>query len=323
MARRLKLEINHKLEQMRDKLPKSIAVLNLPVAFHCAHMCKGCVSRRAGREMIKKERKEALPKEDIRKIIDYFKDKYDTKFITVNGRGDPFHPEVKDETYERIMYAFTKGMQSYVFTAGDNLNEPIPTMLAEFNANVMISLFGNGFIDADFFKSTVKYEGQRAKIAYNIRTLMSIYQLCDRKPEEGLTRIGMNYVVRETDLKDRNRLAELKEATNEKRIFFICNTDFFPNEDPEIQKKLQVLAIENSDFNLVHSTAINDICQMGAGSSATIAPNGDLYRCPYMMEGSDGNFITMSEKERARILAGYMIDKRYACAVRKTIPAQR
>lgn len=320
MGRKLKFEINHKLKQMRGKLDKSIAILNVPVAFHCEHKCKGCVSRK--RTVIRKEQKEALPREEIIKIIGYFKEKYDTKFITVNGRGDPFHPEVRDETKDRILYAYENKMQSYIFTSGDSLDGQISTMLAEKEANVMISLFGNGFIDADFFKGK-KYEKVQAERAENLRTLIRGFQHPIKNPEEGLTRIGMNYVVRESDLKDRNRLVELKEAANEYGVFFICNVNFFPHENQEIQKKLRALAIENSDFNLAHSTAVDGVCQMGAGSSATIAPNGELYRCPYMIEGSDGNFVTMDEKERARILAGYMIDKRYACSFRKTIPAYK
>lgn len=320
MARRLKLEINHRLEQMRGRLDKSIAILNVPVAFHCLHKCKGCISRKAGREMIKKEKKGALPRKEVRKIIDYFKDRYDTKFITVNGRGDPFHPEVRGDTADRIRYARKNGMQPYIFTAGDNLTGETSKMLSENEANVMISLFGNGFIDTDFFENKKGYKEKQEEIAYNLRTLITMYRVCGKYPDKGLTRIGMNYVVREKDLKDRNKLAELKEAANEYGIFFVCNVDFFL-EDAEVRKKLQELAIENSDFNLVHSTAVDRVCQMGAGSSATIAPNGDLYRCPYMMEGSDGNFTEMPEEERRRILTGYMIDERYACVLRKTVPA--
>jgi len=316
MARRLKLEINHKLEKMRDRLDKSIAILNVPVAFRCVHKCKGCISRKAGREMLKREKKGALSGDEISKVMDYFKDKYDTKFITVNGRGDPFHEEIVFDTLERISHAYEHGIQPYIFTAGDSLNGMIPSALSEANANVMISLFGNGFIDADFFKGKT-YERAQAERAENIRKLIRAMQHPLKQPEEGLTRIGMNYVVREKDLADRNRLVELREAANEYGIFFVCNTDFFI-EDPEIQKKLQELAIENSDFSLVHSTAVDGVCQMGAGSSATIAPNGDLYRCPYMMEGSDGNFADMPEEERAKILSRYMNQRKYACVLRKT-----
>ncbi len=321
MAKKVKLEITHKLELMRDKLPRSIAIVNIPVAFHCTHMCKGCISRSSGRELIKKERKEKLPREEIRKVIDHFKNKYDTKFITVNGRGDPFHPEIVEDTNNRIIHAHRDGMLSYIFTAGDHVEGSIHNLLSEFNTNVMISLFGNGFIDADFF-SRKEYSGRRAEIAKNLRTLIRTFQRSSRQPREGLTRIGMNYVVRETDLKDRNRLAELREAANENGIFFICNTDFFPHEEPEIRERIRKLATENNDFNLVHSTAIDGVCQMGAGSSATIAPNGELYRCPYMNEGSDGYFTEMSEEQRAKILIEYMNQRKYACVLRKT-PAQR
>ena len=322
MARRVKLEINHKLEQMRSKLDKSIAILNVPVAFHCEHKCNGCVSRKAGRKMLKKERNGALPRKEIRKIIDHFKDKYDTKFITVNGRGDPFHEEVVLDTLDRINYAHDHEIQAYIFTAGDSLNDMICSNLAGVDANVMISLFGNGFIDADFFTGkTYKTKGQ-TKRAENIRELIMRMKYPIKEPEEGLTRIGMNYVVKETDLADRNRLAELKEAANEHGIFFICNLNFFPHEDQEIQKKLQALAIENSDFNLVHSTAVDGVCQMGAGSSATISPDGLLYRCPYMMKGDNRSFLIMSEGEKEKKLDRYMNRRKYACVLRKT-PVQK
>lgn len=319
MARKFKLEIAHKLEQMRGKLDKSIAILNVPVAFHCRHKCKGCITREW--DIIKKERREKLPREETKKIIGHFKEKYDTKFITVNGRGDPFYrsPEVDicSETLDRMICAAEFEMQTYVFTAGDSLDERACDMLVAHEANVMISLFGNGFIDADFFNGG-DYKKRRAEIAENLRRLMMSYKYSRRQPEEGLTRLGMNYVVSERDLREPNKLIELREAANKNGIFFICNTDFHPHEDTEIQKKLQMIALENSDFSLAHSTAVDGVCQMGAGSSATISPNGELYRCPYMNEGSEGYFTEMSEEKRAEILGRYIKERNYACVLRKT-----
>ncbi len=310
-----KLEITQKLEQSTD-LDSTITILNLPGANFCEKRselletlelaCKGCIAN--GFKNSKR-----LSIQEIREVIDFFVQNYGTKFITINGRGDPFHPILKQETLEKIRYAYSLGAQAYVFTAGNNLDRATCDFLAEHKTNVAISLFGNSFIDANFFSSkqyptaTGRIQNQR-KIAENLRRLIQAYP-----QEQGLTKLAMNYVISETDLQDKTKVLDLKQIANKEGIAFVCNTDF--NEvDPDIRN----LAKKYSDFNLPHSTFVNGRCQIGAGSSATVDSDGTLYRCPYLTDEGDGNIKSLTEKELKMILDSYMQDRKFVCVYRKT-----
>jgi len=317
-----KLEITKKLERMAKKqtrfgslLEDSVAILNLPAIFRCQRKCGSCVMQ--GNPKIESEKKARVPLWIILKTISSFHESFGTKFITVNGRGDPLHPSLVDETIEKIAFANSREVGSYIFTAGENLDDELCRMLAWQEANVMISLFGNSFVDADFFDGK-EYQGKERTIAGNIRNLIEAFRRSTKKPEEGLTRIGMNYVVSEKDVPDQRRLRALRSAANENNIFFVCNVNFREETDPKLREKIREIAKQNSDFGLEHSTYVDGVCQMGAGSSITIAPDGEIYRCPYMLDGSDGNITTITLERLQRILSGYIRDRRYSCVLRKT-----
>ncbi len=326
-----KLEITKKLEDLGNELASSIAILNLPAANYCEkraeqvllpdgtlqQSCLGCVAQdiKAGKRM---------PIEHIFNIIDYFSENHNTQFLTINGRGDPFHPILKSETLEKIAHADSKGMQSYVFTAGNNLDDHTCRALADQGVNIMISLLGNRFIDADFFRGKT-YSGSEGRlqneavIAENLRRLMGAYSDSESQAMEGTTRIGMNYVVTTSDIEDGcKKVSTLKGAANENRVFFVCNAEFEPHPDKEVQHKLQEIVREYSDFNLSHSTSVGGQCQMGAGSSATVDYDGTLYRCPYMDSGGDGNFVQLDSQGVSKVLKQYMEDRKYVCVIRKT-----
>jgi hypothetical protein len=188
----------------------------------------------------------------------------------------------------------------------------------------MISLFGNRFIDADFFAgkkylSAPKPLQNQAEIAANLRRLIEIYSVQPHQPEKGATRIGMNYVVSQDDLNDCGaKLAELKQSANNAGVFFVCNTNFEKHRDEDIQNLLEQMANQYSDFYLRHSTAVNGQCQMGAGSSATVDYDGTLLRCPYM-DNSDGDgiFQNLLPQQVVEILKIYMNDRQYSCIMRK------
>ncbi|MFC1732846.1 radical SAM protein [candidate division KSB1 bacterium] len=310
-----KLEINKWLEQLDDegKLDNSLAVLNLPDARLCTHGCPGCITKGA-----KVNLDEKLSSDETKQVIGYFAKHYGTKIITINGRGDPFHPKLKETTLEKIRYAAKKGIRSYVFTAGDNLDEKTCQELFKYRANVMISLFGNKFIDAEFFEGK-EYSGKDSMYAENIRRLIESYRTSPNKTEEGITRIGMNYVVSENDLNDESKVRNIKEAADKNGIFLICNTDFNLHDNPEIQQQIEKLASKYSSFNLRHSTAAGNKCRMGAASSATVDYNGKLYKCPYMDGEGDGNFFEMKKEGKLkRILEGYLQNRDYTCVLRKT-----
>ena len=195
--------------------------------------------------------------------------------------------------------------------------------LAEHEVNVMISLFGNKFIDAEFFNKKKYFHRIRplqneAEIAANLRNLINYYRTSKRQPKQGTTRIGMNYVVSETDLKDERKLRLLKEAANGNKIFFVCNTNFTKHPNEEIQIKLERIANFYSNFNLKHTTDVYGKCQMGAGSSATADYNGMLLRCPYMdnKEGN-GKIQNLTEIRIQKVLKSYMEDRKYSCVMRK------
>jgi MoaA/NifB/PqqE/SkfB family radical SAM enzyme len=320
-----KLEITRRLEaraapngNFKNRLRGTFSILNLPAPFHCGRACKGCINRQPGaRKTLEEENRGALSPQQTKDIISLFAEKYGTLFITVNGRGDPFHPKVAEETLEKISHANSLGMQAYVFTAGDNLDARTSRFLAESGTNVMISLFGNQFLGAEFFDGEA-YSRRDAKVAANLRTLIAEYMSSSNQPEDGITRIGMNYVLGPDDADDHTRLARLKLAANQNGIFFICNRDFDTGAHAEHNGVLTALARAYSDFGLPHSTFADGVCQMGAGSSITIAANGDVYRCPYMLEGSDGNVLSMGEDGITLLFARYLANREYCCIVRKT-----
>ncbi|MBU0526970.1 hypothetical protein KKE92_00680 [Candidatus Micrarchaeota archaeon] len=317
-----KLEITKKLETMAKKparfgslLEDSVAILNLPAIFRCQKECTSCVMQ--GRPRIDREKEGRLPLWMMLKAISRFRESFGTKFVTINGRGDPLHPSLVDETLEKIAFSNSRGIGSYIFTAGENLDDEVCRMLAWQGANVMISLFGNAFVDADFFDGK-KYQGKEGIVAKNIRTLISAFERSEKQPEEGLTRLGMNYVVGEKDIVNQSRLMSLRAAANEHGIFFICNVNFREETDRLLRKKIREIAKQNSDFGLEHSTYVDGVCQMGAGSSITIAPDGEIYRCPYMLDGSDGNITTITLEKLSRILSGHIRDRKFSCVLRKT-----
>ena len=336
-----KLEITHKLEKIADTLDGRIAILNLPAANLCEKRderilvggqliqpCVGCITQKVNPL-------ESLPIEKIKEIIDHFAEKYGVQFITINGRGDPFHPSIKAETLEKVQYSYdTWGIQSYIFSAGNNLDAATCAFLADHNVNIILSLLGNRFIDADFFRGKEYPPSEpplqnEAITALNIRRLISVYRESPHQPEVGTTRLGMNYVVshvrkynREivwSDIADgAKKLKALKEAANENGIFFVVNTPFHPNKDAAIQKQLEEMAYSFSDFHMRHSTIVNGECQMGAGSGATVDSDGMLLRCPYMdnTEGQ-GRFYDLAQEKRAEIILSYMGDRKYVCVMRK------
>lgn len=314
-----KLEITHKLEQLakspsgkfKNRLRDSVAVLNLPAPYYCEKGCRGCFTR--NNPNVIREGGEKLPIQKIKEIIDFFAENYGTQFITINGRGDPFHPWIAWDTMGKIEHAKSREMQAYVFTSGDNLNEKICRILAESKANVTMSLLGNPFIDAEFFNGK-QYRENNWEIAENIRRIIREYKKIPGPLEQGITRLGMNYVVSGWDLRNPNKLRELKAAANEEGIFFVCNVDFFGPVDQRISE----LANENSDFGLVHSTFVDGRCQMGAGSSITVVSNGDIYRCPYLMNGGEGKITEMAPDRIKAIIYSYLNDREYSCILRKT-----
>jgi len=311
-----KLEVTRSLERQAERRRHSLGdaepavdMLNLPAAFLCERSCAGCIANHD--DIAKKEMLGRLPRWSLYDVISLFAKRFGTRHITINGRGDPLHPLIRNETLGKINYAFTLGLGAYLFTSGSNLDIKACRLLAAHKTNVMISLFGNRFIDAGFFEGK-RYEGEKGRIAANIRMLMHAYKATD-EPGDGLTRIGMNYVVQESDLERSGRLRKLHEAAADNGIFFICNTSFSERCDT-----LREFARENSDFSLPHSTAVDGICQMGAGASITVAANGDIYRCPYMLEGSDGNIRGMTEEGIRAIIARHRAGDGFACTLRKT-----
>lgn len=305
-----KLEITKKLGELalKDTLNQSLAILNLPAIRYCERNCHNCVT-----SGISADPDARMSQEQIKTLIDYFTENFGTKIITINGRGDPFHPLIKDETLFKVVYGASKNLVSYVFTAGDNLDEHTCRTLASQGTNVMISLFGNRFIDEDFFAGK-EYSGMRDLIAKNLRRLISVYQESDNQIPEGVTRLGMNYVITNKDLENNGeRALRLRDAVNEHGLFFVCNVDF-NDDNPELES----LAKEISNFNLDHSTFVNGTCQMGAGSSATVDYDGAMLRCPYLDNSvNDGNFFQMSEQGLRKVLNDYMRDRTYSCVLRK------
>lgn len=328
-----KLEITKRLEDLafEGMLDTSVAILNLPSANYCEkraeqifvdgrlqQSCLGCVT-----QGIKAHA--SLEIDSVKKVIDFFAEHYGTRFITINGRGDPFNPRLREHNLEKISYAHeVYGIAAYVFTAGNNLDEQTCQALADHEANVMISLFGNRFIDSDFFSgrqypSAEKPLQNQAVIAENLRSLIRTFREHPGQPEDGTTRIGMNYVVSENDLADGGaKIKRLKQAANDNGIFFVVNTNFEKQQDDSKQKLFEQYAYEYTDFQLRHSTEVNGQCQMGAGSGATVDYDGMLLRCPYM-DNADGNgrFFDLSFGRIKEVLAEYMRDRLYPCVMRK------
>ncbi|MFH1396034.1 MAG: hypothetical protein ABIG93_01425 [archaeon] len=305
-----KLGVTQKLEELasENSLNSSISVLNLPAMRYCERSCPGCVTGEMSADPDKR-----MNYAEILDVMDYFSDHLGTKIVTINGRGDPFHPQVKDETLLKVNHAALKRQIPYVFTSGDNLDQETCDVLASCGANVMVSLFGNRFIDENFFDEK-QYSGRNGVVADNLRKLISTYAQGEWQPEAGLTRLGMNYVITEMDLADNGeKVARLRDAANENGLFFVCNVDF-GNDGPELRS----LAKSLSNFSLDHSTFVDGVCHMGAGSSATIDYDGAILRCPYLAnEMNDGNFFQMSEQERSALFIGYMYDKKFSCVLRE------
>ena len=339
-----KLEIQKKLEELAEQdeldgrfnigLNDRLVVLNLPAMFACKKKCGGCYFLEHKPKPWKR-----LDLDQIREIINHFHKTDGIKFITINGRGDPFHDTgnpyhyaglqikdnkvivgIKEETMLKITYASSLGIGSYVFTAGDNLGDLSCSVLVNSGANVMISLFGNEFIDADFF-SGKQYKRKQKVIANNLRRLITTYNGSAEVLPEGITRLGMNYVVGEKDLTEKGitRLAEFKQAANENKIYFHCNTNFALHPGPEIQKELEQLADQYSNFGMRHSLAVRGPCRMGAASTVTVDYDGTLYQCPYMTNGGQGNFFEkLANGTLDGVLKEFIRKKEYVCMLRGT-----
>ncbi|MBI5065313.1 hypothetical protein HZA97_03675 [Candidatus Woesearchaeota archaeon] len=349
----LKLEITKDLESLGDRLESSdlVAILNLPDANLCnkrkefvlrdgklEQACRGCVT-----QSIKVG--EMITIEQIKEVINHFRDNYGTRWITINGRGDPFHPKLRGRTLEKIKHAASKGIRSYVFTAGNELDDEVCYILAENEVNVMISLYGNDFIDESFFEGK-KYTSpvdmlklllasntpekairfrergliqDEARIAENLQRLIYTYQSYSTHTAEGVTRIAMNYVVMPRDLADNgNKMSKLKKAANEKGIAFFCNLEFDAVEKYNSETITQLKQLKEKHSTSEHSTSVNGQCQMGAGSSTTIDYNGDMYRCPYMTGGGDGNFFKIDEQKRHETIDSHVRNRKDSCGMRNT-----
>jgi MoaA/NifB/PqqE/SkfB family radical SAM enzyme len=335
LASSMELEITKELKDLakKGKLDNSVAILNMPAANECEKRkqlimapsgelvpaCGICVTQL----ILDKNR---ISPNQIRQVIDYFAQNHETKFITIPGEGNPLHPKVKQETLDKIRYASSKGIQAYTFNAGNGLDEKTCQILADNKTNVMMSLRGNPFIDADFFRgkqypsSTGKLQNQ-ARIAEMFRRLIKTYQDNSNQPEQGTTRLGMNYTVTEIDLRDNGRkLTDLRKAAEDNGIFVVANTEFDlysnPQTNQETKKRLGALTFG-------HSTSVNGVCQMGAGWSITISPEGYILRCPYLgKEMSRGNLFTKSKELDynliERVLGEFKTERKYACVLRQT-----
>jgi len=335
----MKLEIPKKLEDLAKEgtLDRIIAILNLPAEFHCEKFyekrqspdglwiqsCKDCVAEKD----IPKTR---LQIDKIKEIIDYFASNQGTNFIAIPGRGNPLHPKVREETLEKIRYASTKGLQSYLFSASNGLTEDICRTLAEKGTNVMMSLRGNPFIDAEFFSGknypiSTGNKQNKARIAENFRRLITAYRESPNQPESGTTRLAMNYVVTEADLIDNGkRINYLKQATLDSGILLVTNPEFDIYTNPKIsaETRERILSLTSP-----HSTMVNGQCRMGARSSLTIDSDGKILRCPYLpRELGYGNVLTKDGRldiERIqRALTEYASGKAYACVARESLKAE-
>ncbi|HII88514.1 TPA: hypothetical protein HA253_02895 [Candidatus Woesearchaeota archaeon] len=352
-----KLEITKRLEDLAQegmlRDPLKVVILNLPDANYCEkraervysaqedariQSCRGCVHNGL-------KSPERMAPEEIDAVIDTFAHQYGTRFVTINGRGDPFHPSLREATLHKICYGAEHGMTAYIFTAGDHLDEETCQTLARHGANIMISLYGNRFLDAGFFeekhyrtadevKTALRVQGvlhgvsdtvlakvkiqDEQGIAENLRRLISTYQQSEHQPEPGTTRIGMNYVVTESDLGDQGaKVRALKHSANEHGIYFVCNVPFERERyDPVTWMRLKTMAEQYSDFGKSHSTTVDGQCQMGAGSGVTVDFNGAMLRCPYMptSEGK-GKFLDLTPAERDICIAKFREETR-ACVMR-------
>jgi len=308
-----KLEITNELEKLaeQDQLNDRLAVLNLPAIYVCEKQCRGCYFSKHEPDPRKK-----LSINQIFDTIDYFNKNHEIIFITINGRGDSFHPTIVSETLQKIRYANSLGIGSYVFTAGDNLDSSNCKALAKNKANVMISLLGNQFVDAEFFDGKEVKEKQGV-VANNLRRLMRTYKKLVQQPEEGITRLGMNYVISEKDLSETDRLVALKQAANKHQIYFHCNTNFSLHPDKGIQKALEQLADEFSNFRMRHSLAVDGPCRMGAASTVTVDYDGTLYQCPYMTSGDLGKFFErLTDGTLEEVLKEFAKNKGFVCVLR-------
>ncbi|MBN2121498.1 hypothetical protein JW721_00360 [Candidatus Micrarchaeota archaeon] len=319
------LEIMHAMQNIASthngkmSLRRKFRILNLPGTFHCEEQCRKCINREGSAANAHfRELNGKLPMKATKQLISLFARRFGTKFVAISGRGDPFHPRVAQETMQKIAHATSEGVRSYVFTQGNNLSPQICRFLSNHGVNVMIGLAGNNtFIDEKFFKGAA-YGGRSAEIATSLRTLFLAYTYCSNPPAYGLTRLGMNYVLGINGEPDLDKLAALKDAANGNGIYFVCNTPLHSEEGRKHKRKMAALALAYSDFNLPHSTYADGRCQMGAGSSITIAPNEDVYRCPHMMEGSMGNIMLLKEEPLTALFSRCLGDRRHACVIRKT-----
>ncbi len=323
------LEVAHENGDMRTG---RVLVLNLPAPFYCTRGCRECISK--SQPGISNEKQAPLAPETIRKAIDLFATGYGTRYITINGRGDPFHPQIREETLRKIGHASDRyGIQSYVFTAGDGLDPELCEFLNDRKANVMISLLGNpGLVDPRFFQGA-GHTGFKGIIAENIRRLIETYRTSDRGVDTEITRLGMNYVVFPDDLAESRRalLLEFKMAAEGAGVYLGANLPFdLVRFQPDTVRELRGLAVELSSGGIVHSTVVNGVCQMGAGSSLTMAANGDVYRCPYQGGGPGQESLGTI---RACSSLGEMDDRvfkilekinaagqQFACVMRRTLP---
>jgi hypothetical protein len=216
----------------------------------------------------------------------------------------------------KISCASELGIQALLFTSGDHVDPELAASLARHRSNLVVSLFGNPFVDADFLADHTVHPAFSEPAARGLYYLMSAYAL---EPESESTRIAFNYVVSESDLRDPTRLAALKVAIESHGFCLVCNTDFFPEKyHADVWAALGRLAIEYSTLGNPHTTVVDGVCQMGAGSSFTIAANGDIYRCPYLVGNPDGNITVISPEELDGLISKYKLHREFACVFRRT-----
>jgi len=326
------LHVTDMLRKRKKDLDSIIAILNLPRPFFCARQgrkvidtsgkidvsCKGCI---AGKDAYAKA---PLAIDKIKDAIDYFKANYGTIITTVTGKGDPFHPNVVDDTLGIVRHSAKMGIVPYVFTAGDHLDDRVIGTLADAGANIMISLLGNPFIDAGFFAGKAYPRMNKPgfvdpyTIAANIRKLIKAYR---RVPTPaGTSRIGFNYVIKPADLADATKVKGLRDAITDAGLFLICNPYFGHDIDAATTKALRAMAKAYSHFGLTHSTGFDGRCHVGAGSSCTIDYDGRLLRCPHLTTSGDGDFFSLRASGALDgVLKGYMKDRKYSCTVRKAV----
>ncbi|MBI2572331.1 hypothetical protein HYV86_00565 [Candidatus Woesearchaeota archaeon] len=347
------LEIVADLEQVaraaRLDLNQLPYILNLPDVNVCekrsqyvfendkkVQACRGCVtSPFAGDDRI-------LSLDQSIMILDFAKEHFDIGWITINGYGDPLSGAVmpdgntiKQRTIAKIQHAARLGVRSYVFNAGDNLDPQTADIFVENGVNVMWSLFGNKFVDADFFggreydeplqlRGTAQQQNP-ARIAANLRDFISTMNRKAHSPKDGITRLGMNYVFTEHDRENPQRVERLSQAAQEHGIAFMCNTPFGTTDIILKQAAKQYVPNQRSHSTSVYVPSLGmEQCQMGAGAVITVGAYGNIGQCPYVAPHQDlqqnGNIVLKNGGINLQLLENITrhLNREYLCLPRGT-----